>query len=106
MFHTRKRVSPFAPRLEALEDRSLLSCTVSISGSVLKIEGDGGANSVRITDNGTGAAGNIVVKCDGTTTNVGPAITEIRVNTKGGNDSVRYDLSNDLLANQSMKLKV
>jgi hypothetical protein len=102
----RPRVSPFVPRLEALEDRNLLSCSVVVNGSVLTITGDNAPNSVTIRDNGTGTPGNIKVLCDGVLTSVVPAINAIRVVTLGGNDSVRYFPTGNLQAGVSQSVYV
>jgi hypothetical protein len=86
--HPSRRAGNFLPRLEALEDRRLLSCTVLHNGPTLTITGSPAADKVKITDDGS----KVSVKCDN-----GPAvsysgITTINISTKGGNDSVGYNL--------------
>jgi hypothetical protein len=103
---TRGRVARFLPRLEALEDRSLLSCTVSVNSGILTITGDSGPNKVTITDKGTGAPGNIMVVCDSVPTNVMPAIKGIKVLTLDGIDSVRYQLAGNLQAGVAQNVLV
>ncbi len=103
---TRGRVARFLPRLEALEDRNLLSCSVVVNNGILTITGDSAANTVTITDKGTGAPGNVKVVCDGVPTNVMPAIKGIKVNTLDGLDSVRYQLAGNLQAGVAQNVLV
>src|SRR5947209_1048535 len=105
-FHrVNRRSRKVTPRLESLEDRCLLACTVSVdSNGVLNITGDDTANSVQINDNGTGTTGNITVICDGMTTTPAAAVTQIKVNTLGGNDTVLYSLTGNL--NGQTRLRV
>jgi hypothetical protein len=100
-YKNRPRVTPFVPRLEALEDRNLLSCSVVANMGTLTITGDNAGNFVTIKDNGTGTPGNIKVVCDGVPTNVVPAVHAIKVTTLGGNDTVRYFLTGNLQAGVS-----
>jgi hypothetical protein len=76
-----------ALRVEQLEDRRCLSCTVTVSGNTLRITGDGGNNNVAIVDNG--AAG-IVVTCDGVASPAATGIKRVLVNTGDGNDTLTY----------------
>jgi hypothetical protein len=86
-----KRAGKFLPRLEALEERALLACSIStLPDGVLKIEGDAAADNVKIVDT-TGLGGSVSVKCGNQTTTVN-GIKEIQVFTKGGKDSVEYEL--------------
>jgi hypothetical protein len=90
------RPPSFVPRLEALEARALLSCTVTVSGTTLSITGDNGNNSVQVIDRGSPGAGNITAICDGMTTTPPGAISTIRINTNAGNDAVSYTLAGNL----------
>jgi len=89
-FQTRR----FIPRLVALDDRSLPSAMISLTGSTLSITGDAGADNIVIQDDGT-ASGITVITADGTWTATGD-VSAIVVNTGGGNDTVEYDLTGDL----------
>jgi hypothetical protein len=92
-----RRAISFRPRLEALEDRRLLACSVTASASgTLTIGGDNAANTVLITDNGSDAPGNVTVTCDGTAMTPAVAVHAIRISTRGGNDVVGYTLTGPL----------
>jgi hypothetical protein len=77
------------PRVEALEERQVLSCTVGVNNGVMTITGDSGANTVTIDQT---FLGTVSVKADSLTTSAS-GIKEIRVNTLGGNDTVKYNLN-------------
>src|SRR5262249_25373218 len=80
------------PRVEALEDRRVLSCTVGVNNGVMTITGDNGANTVKMDQIFLGI---VKVQADGVTTNAS-GIKEIRINTLGGNDTVKYNLNSPL----------
>lgn len=84
------------PKLESLNDRVLPSVTFIEKGDTLVIRGDNQANNIVINDNGTSVAGNVTVLADGQSYTATGSIATIRVLTRGGNDSVQYDLSSDL----------
>jgi hypothetical protein len=93
-----RRAVPFRPRLEALEDRRLLACTVSVSASgTLSVTGDNGPNAVQIVDNGSDLPGNVTVTCDGVTTTPSAAVAALKISTRGGNDVVGYTLAGPLV---------
>jgi hypothetical protein len=101
-----RRAAPFRPRLEALEERWVPTCTISENAGVLLIIGDDTANQIAINDNGGGAAGNVAVACDNTVlTSVG-VITGIRVRSRGGNDTVSYTLARTLSSGQSRRVTI
>jgi Ca2+-binding RTX toxin-like protein len=105
---SRKRRFATSLRLEPLEGRRLLAASasqvgikeVATSGVVdLVITGTNKADVIGISDNGTGAAGNITVSLGGGRTYVSQsAITVIQVKGQGGDDQVSYDLNGDLTA--------
>jgi hypothetical protein len=101
-----RRPAPFRPRLEALEERCVPTCTVSENAGVLLIIGDNNANTIVINDNGGGTAGNLNVACDNTVYNSVGVITGIRVRDRGGNDTVTYTLSRNLSSGQSRKVLI
>lgn len=73
--------------IEALEDRSCMSCIVSTTdgGHTLNITGDGAANDVQIAIDDV--ANTLTVICDGQMSNyTSSAITKIKVDLKGGDD--------------------
>ena len=98
-----RSVSRFVPRLDALNDRIAPSVSVSrpVVG-VVTIRGDGNDNSVRITDNGTSAVGNVVVEVDGQRTEFDQPVSEIRLTGGGGEDSVRFNLTGDLTSDRTI----
>src|SRR5947208_71329 len=74
--------------LEALEDRTCMSCVVSTTngGHTLNITGDGAVNDVAIEVNDV--ANTLSVTCDGQVSSyTSSAITKINVDLKGGNDT-------------------
>jgi hypothetical protein len=97
---SRSRPRTFAPRLEALEDRQLLTATASVAGGVLTIAappGDTQPDNISITDNGS--AGTVDVSLHGSDAGVVQSftgITKIIVDTKGGADKVTYYLTGDI----------
>jgi hypothetical protein len=95
---SRRQRDRVVPTLEALEDRSLLSCTVFQNAGILTIAGDNLTNAVKVSDNGTYGFGAIKVQCDGMTKISTMPIHEIRVMTLGGTDRVSYTLTGPLIA--------
>src|SRR5262245_20451169 len=77
-------------RLLELERRWCPSCTVTVDGNTLRIIGDATNNNVAIVDNG--AAG-IVVTCDTVASPAATGIEHVRVDTRGGDDTVTYSRS-------------
>src|SRR5437660_9080032 len=90
-------------RLERLDDRAMPSVTFVETNGTLVIRGDQQANSIIISDDGSTNAGNIVVQADGQSYTATTAITKIRVNSRGGNDSVEYDLNFDLMGARTVQ---
>jgi hypothetical protein len=105
--HTpRGRAARFVPRLEALEQRSLLSCTVTFNQGVLLIKGDAQANHVKVFDNGLNSGSplaNVSVACDGQSQQFAH-VQVIKVRTLGGNDTVRYELSQPLVGFRAVEV--
>jgi hypothetical protein len=92
--------------LEALEDRMVPAGTVTFTAGTIAIVGDNAPNVVIISDAGTGAIGSIAVSLDGViqTNTAAATALAITVNTLGGNDTVRYNLTTDLQTGQSRTL--
>ena len=109
---SRKRRIATRPRLEPLEGRNLMAASASqvgfkevANGSVvdLIITGTNKADVIGISDNGTGATGNITVSFGGGQTYVSQSvISVIEVQGKGGNDQVTYNLNGNLIADRSV----
>jgi hypothetical protein len=95
---SRPKRARVVPTLEALEERSLLACSVVQSAGILTITGDNLSNSVKISDNGTYGFGAVKVQCGAMTKISTMPIREIRVSTGGGNDKVSYTLTGPLVA--------
>ena len=97
----------YTPRLESLEDRTVLS-TVSFNPvmATLTVTGTNKKDAVIITDDGTNNAGAVVVTANGSTLfTSGPTagvnqVHTVIVNTGGGKkDSVVYHLTGNMVAN-------
>ena len=108
---SRVRRVAISPSLESLEGRRLMAARVGASVAIKEVAGDGftslvitgtnKADTIAITDNGTGQAGNLSVKLgDGSTYTSKAGIQVIQVLGKGGNDKIRYDLTGDLIVSQ------
>jgi hypothetical protein len=94
--HRDRRPVSFRPRLDRLEDRNLLSVSITQHGDVLVIRGDFHEDTITINDNGTGAAHNITVVANGTTFTSGTdPVDKIFVSTRGFADHVFYNLTGD-----------
>jgi hypothetical protein len=107
---TRLARSRFAPKLEALEDRNMLSASAvfnSLTG-VLTITGTDKADHVKIIDSGSPtAAGAVKVFAEGGLIFSSPAVggtvksvTNINVDLGKGNDSLDYQLTGNMLFTQ------
>jgi hypothetical protein len=95
----------FVPRLEALDERTLPSVTVSYSpmdGSLL-VQGGSRSDVISITDTGKAEPGSVIVFDHGTAVyfSEGP-VSRIQVLTYGGNDTVDYWLSSDLTTDRTV----
>src|SRR5262245_23532087 len=90
------RNSTRRPRLEVLEDRLALSCTVGLSGDTLTIIGDSANDRIIVRDDGkghvSGEASGLAFSAYGVKT--------INISSEGGDDEVFYALDGDLAANQ------
>lgn len=82
------------PRLEGLDLRLCPSVTVQANGPSLQISGNGTADAVSIVDNGQGR---VTVTANGQISTF-VDISEIRVQTGGGNDTVDYRLTGSTTA--------
>jgi hypothetical protein len=97
----------FLPGLEALEDRSVPSTiTFNAATATLTVTGTAGKDAIVVSDDGTNDAGAVKVTSNGHTLfTSGPTagvnqVHTIRVDTRGGDhDSVVYDLTGDMVAN-------
>jgi hypothetical protein len=97
----------FAPTLEALEDRNMLSATALFNPAtgVLTVTGSNQADHVKIIDTGSAsAAGAVKVFAEGNLIFTSPAVglgvksvTNINVDLLKGNDSLDYQLTGNLL---------
>lgn len=93
----------FRPNLESLSDRLTPTVGLTISGSTLIIQGDINANTISVTDNGTGAPGNITGVGDGRSFAAisGGALAGVFIDTvqfigRNGNDTAAYTLAGPL----------
>src|SRR5262249_1978927 len=89
----RSQPCTFRPQLEPLETRHCPSAVVtSIPHARLNL-GDSGNNTVQISDNGSGT---VTASVDWTPAVTKSGINYILVFTKGGNDTVNYNLTGPL----------
>jgi hypothetical protein len=91
------------PECELLEARTLLDVGFSLTGTVLTLTGDGSAETVLIND--SGLANGVRVTTLDWSRNFTVPLTEIVVNTNGGNDNVVYFLNGNLQAGVQRKVK-
>jgi hypothetical protein len=69
----------------------------------LLVLGTNSADVINITDNGTGAAGNITVTLgNGATYTTQTAVSEVEVMSRGGNDHISYTLTGPLVAERTV----
>jgi hypothetical protein len=92
----------FRPRVEALEDRSLL-CTVDVVGGTMTILGDGSGESIGIRDDG---AGTVTVFCDGAPEATAAGIHTILVRARGGGDTVDYHQTGDRTSDMNLNVQL
>jgi hypothetical protein len=86
---SRRNLGRFAPQVEALEDRSLLSVTVSPAGTLLTITANGtGNNNVTITDTN----GSVAVSANGSSLGTFTGIVTVDYEGNSGKDTVVYIL--------------
>lgn len=94
------RTRRFVPRSEGLERRQCLSVTIQANGPELRIDGGDAADTVSISDNGQGQ---VVVTANGRTATY-KGISQIVVQTRGGNDSVNYTLTGSPSAESRLRI--
>jgi hypothetical protein len=108
-----RRRHRLAPAVESLEGRQLLTAhaltQVGVSEGnsngmpTLLIMGTNKSDIINITDNGSGAAGNVTVTLgSGATYTSRTAISEIEVVSRAGTDQVSYTLTGELVAPQTV----
>jgi hypothetical protein len=86
----------FTPRVEALEDRCLPSCTAVQAGSVLTITANNQQNKVVVSDNGlSNALDTITATCDGAAHSFN-GVAQVVISVQGVKDTVSYTLPNGL----------
>jgi hypothetical protein len=91
----------FSPRVEPLERRLCLACTIDVEDDTLSILGDAADNNVVITHDG---AGNVSVVCDGEPAVLASGIKEIIVDTGDGNDVLTLDVTGELTSKLELNL--
>jgi hypothetical protein len=108
----RRRGARLAPALEVLEGRQLLSAAPAQVGvsegtssgtPTLLIMGTNSSDVINITDNGSGAPGNITVTLgNGSTYTTRTAVSEIELVSRAGNDQISYTLTGDLTTERTV----
>jgi hypothetical protein len=100
----RRRPAGFRPRLEALEVRCVPACFTTQSGNVLTITGTAGPDRIQIGDSGNGS---ISVLCDGNSTpQLFRGVAQVNVQSRGGNDTVHYDLLGNVVALHAIRVNL
>ena len=94
------RPAGFVPRLEALEDRWCPSVTLQTNGPELRIQGNAADDVISITDNG---AGRVSVTANGKTSAF-TGITQLRIDTGDGNDTIDYQLTGSTVADHLVRI--
>jgi hypothetical protein len=97
---TGARKARCVPVFEALEDRSLLSCSAVFQAGVLSVCGTNKSDHIVIEDHGNNdSTQQVRVFCNGHLVKQveGDLVNAIRVNTRDGNDTVEYKLVNILV---------
>lgn len=112
--HRRLRLE--APALESLEGRQLMAARfatmrvteIASEGTVqLQIMGTRRADTVSIEDNGTDAAGNVILKfIDGSSYSSKKAVDEVVFVGARGNDKVTYKLTGDLITTRAVNVNL
>src|SRR5262249_47794792 len=99
-----RRTRSLRPRVEALEERSLMTCNVVLNpADTLTITCDGANDVVIINDDG---AGTISGSATGFGAFVGTLVTNIIADTGAGDDNVRYSLVGNLQANTARHVDI
>ena len=93
----------FLPRVEALERRLCLACTIDADDDTLTIRGDDAANAVTLTLDG---AGHVAVVCDGAAEEQFDGIKAIDIRTRGGDDSVTLLATGELTEKLELNLNL
>ena len=96
---SRPRVARFVPQLEALEDRNCPS-SIAVEGHTLLIRGDAMANTISITDDGSGMVSGTI---DGETAS-GTAINHVVVHSGAGDDTLTYTLTSPLTTREHLQI--
>lgn len=93
------RVARFIPQLETLEDRNCPSF-IAVEGHTLLIRGDAMANTISITDNGSGMVSGTI---DGQTAS-GTSINHVVVHAGAGDDTLTYTLTSPLTTPENLQI--
>src|SRR5262245_30031378 len=89
----RNRPSQFRPVLEALDGRDCPIAVITAIPHTLLVLGDNGGNTVQLTGQGDGP---LTASIDGGAAVTKSGVNDITVFTRGGNDTVKYNLTGPL----------
>lgn len=116
MAASRGRRSTKAPRLEALEDRQLMTAAPTHVGikevarqgyTELDIIGTNRGDAIAIADNGSASPGNVTVTLgDGTLYTTKAGVSVVKLQGGSGSDNVSFQLTGPLVAAQSVILNL
>ena len=88
--------------LERLDARDLPSATISQAGAHLLITGDDSANAVVVRDDGHGHITASITSGGSTITTKAAGVSKVVINTLGGDDSLDYRLTGNLLVAEEL----
>jgi hypothetical protein len=80
-----KKTNRFRPEVQALEERQLLTVSLSFSAGVLRLEGGSGRDFISLANNGNGV---VTVEATGIAKHDEVGVNRLEISTKGGNDTV------------------
>jgi hypothetical protein len=95
----------FVPQCESLENRWCPSAFVQVHHHTLIVHGDNNADTISIVDDGKGDVSATITPAAGNAiSGSGTGITNVRIESGNGDDTVNYSLSGALSQNQSINL--
>ncbi len=99
-----KRSGKFVPQVENLENRWCPSASITQTGALLVIKGDGSGDTIGITDNGQGGVSATLVSKHASISKSFTGVNAIVVDSGDGADTVNFGLSGSLTKNLALTL--
>lgn len=97
----RRGTNSTANQIEALEDRSLLTCDTFFSRGVLTVVGTNDADLVSVLDYGDG---DVDITCDDSDTVSFEGVSRIVLRLLGGDDHLEYEFDGDITAKRDIQI--